>query len=79
MGEADPEQGRKNEGVISNDAAKARGENCAATELFETVYGTKVEDCNDNGEISALELRDFKHVDQFFHTFDCSCVSIGSR
>ena len=72
---ADPKQRGENERVIGQDTAHPWGEKYATTELLEAVDRTKVEDGNNDGEITALKLGGLEEIDQFFDALDYLRVS----
>jgi hypothetical protein len=74
--EADPEEGRKGEGVVCENAADPRFPEGAAAELFESVHGAEVQDSDDDGEVAACETGGFEEVDEFFYTLDYVVVSL---
>jgi hypothetical protein len=67
---ADPEQRGENEGVVGENAADTRCEERAAAEFLKTIDGAKVQDGDDDGQISPIEIRFLKEVDEFFYTLN---------
>jgi hypothetical protein len=79
VGEPNPKKGREDEGVIGKDATYPWFPDGATTNLFETINGAEEQYRNYDGQVTTLETRYFKKVDEFLYSFNCTTFVSNRR